>query len=963
MKTIPLPSTLQLGQGGPRFWKSLEEWSHSPDFLPFLHREFPAFASEWDRGIDRRRFLQLMAASLALAGLTACSRQPQEKIVPYARRPEEIIPGIPIFYATTFPHRGYGKGVLARTDMARPTKIEGNPDHPASLGATDIFMQASILGLYDPDRSQTIRHGEDISTWDAFTQFSGERLQDHARDQGAGLFLLTGRTTSPTLGEQLQRLHQRFPKLSWCSYEPTAPTRARSVSGAEAEPLHDLSKADLIVSLDADFLFAGPDNLALTKAFSAKRRDPATDFSRLYVVESAPTITGAKADVRWQRKPSDIVALARELADDILQGIAASSAPVHQLADELRRQRGRSLVIAGDYQPELVHALAFQMNQALGNIGATVDYREAPAPPIPARPLADFIAALQQGAATTLLIAGCNPVYDLPPALGFSKALQRVPHTVHLGLYDDETGAACGWHLPESHYLEAWGDIRTRDGTPSIIQPVIQPLYPGTVSLLEVLSLFVDLPPQAGYDIVRHFWDRQLASAPAGTWERSLNKGIVLVPPLSTPLVTALAPAPEPPAGSPLEILFRPDSSVDDGRFASNAWLQELPRPLSKLTWDNVAMLSPATAESLGVKTGDVLQLEVADASLRAPAWVQPGHADGCVSVTLGYGRTRAGEVANGVGFNAGLLRSSAQEWSRPLTGAKPTGEGHELASTQHHFSMEGRDYIQVESLADYRLDPKKAQEDKPDPPADENLYPPHQYKNHAWAMSIDLNTCTGCNACIVACQAENNIPVVGKDQVGRGREMHWIRVDRYFEGAPEDPAIHFQPVACMQCEDAPCEVVCPVGATVHSSEGLNDMVYNRCVGTRYCSNNCPYKVRRFNFLEYNDFKHPTLALQKNPDVTIRTRGVMEKCTYCVQRIESARITAQKEMRDIRDGDIITACQAACPADAIVFGDINDPASRVARLKALPRNYGLLADLNTRPRTTYLGKVTNPAAA
>jgi molybdopterin-containing oxidoreductase family iron-sulfur binding subunit len=968
MKSRRLPPQVQLDGGGPRFWKSLEEWSHSPDFLPYLHREFPEFASEWDDGISRRRFLKLMAASLALAGLTACSRQPQEKIVPYVRRPEEIIPGRPLYYATTFPHRGYGKGVLVRTEMARPTKIEGNPDHPASLGATDVFMQASILGLYDPDRSQTIRQHSDISTWDALTKFVGTRVEEHEHDQGEGLFLLTGKTTSPTLADQLQRLRTRFPEMSSCSYEPAAPVRARSVSGNDVEPTYDLSKADIIVSLDADFLFDGPSNLILTKAFSKRRRDPAADFNRLYVVESAPSITGAKADVRWQRKPSEVVKFTQQLAAALLQGIPAGAPEIGQLADELRQHRGRSVIMAGDYQPEIVHALAFQLNQALGNIGSTVAYREAPQPSVPTTSLPDFIAALKRGAARTLLIAGVNPIYDLAPALGFPTALARATHSIHLGLYDDETGSLCHWHLPESHYLEAWGDLLAIDGTPSLIQPVIEPLYPDVASQAEVISLFVDLPPKKGYDIVHDFWQRNLAAGVPAAWEHSLNKGVVVGMPSQVlrpvPVVRVRdAPSTDLLKSSDLEILFRPDTAVDDGRFANNAWLQELPRPLTKLTWDNVAMVSLNTAKSLGVTTGDVVRLEAAGQAVDAPVWVQPGHADGCISVTLGYGRSQVGEVANGVGFNAGTLRPDIGTWSHLLTRAQATGARHDLASTQHHFSMEGRDLIQVETLADYQTDPHRAQENKPDPSPEENLYPPFAYKNYAWAMSIDLNTCVGCNACIVACQSENNIPVVGKDQVIKGREMHWIRIDRYFEGEPEDPAMHFQPVACMQCEDAPCEVVCPVGATVHTSEGLNDMVYNRCVGTRYCSNNCPYKVRRFNFLEYSDVTHPTLALQKNPDVTVRSRGVMEKCTYCVQRIESARIDSQKEMRPIRDGEIVTACQAACPADAIVFGNINDPASRVSRLKALLRNYGLLADLNTHPRTTYLAKVTNAPPA
>jgi molybdopterin-containing oxidoreductase family iron-sulfur binding subunit len=733
----------------------LEEWSNSPDFLPYLHREFPEYASEWNDGISRRRFLRLMGASLALAGLTACSRQPQEKLVPYVRRPEEIIPGKPLFYATTFPHRGHGKGVLVRTEMGRPTKIEGNPDHPASLGATDIFMQASVLGLYDPDRSQTVRQGKNISNWDAFTQFAEARVTEHEGDQGAGLFLLTGKVTSPSFSDQLQRLQKRFPQLSWCPYEPAAPVRARSVSGNDVEPVYDLSKAEVILSLDADFLFNGPANLILTKAFSQKRRDPASDFSRLYVVESAPSITGAKADIRLRRKPSEIVAFANELATCVLSGASAVAPEISQIAADLAQHRGRSVIMAGDYQPEMVHALAFQLNQALGNVGSTVEYREAEAPPIPTTSLADFTTALQQGAAKTLLILGANPVYDFPPALKFPAALARVPHSIHLGLYHDETGANCAWHLPESHYLEAWGDILAVDGTPSLIQPVIESLYPETASVLEVVSLFVDLPPQKSYDIVRNYWQRNLSPAVPSAWENSLNKGVVVgrATPPTRELVQALRDAPTdiaaPSSASHLEILFLPDTAVDDGRFANNAWLQELPRPLSKLTWDNVAMLSPAEAKAMGVTTGDVVRLTSGGGSVDAPVWIQPGHADGCISVTLGYGRSRLGEVANGVGFNAGSLRSSLNVWSQPIVSAEVLGSRHELVSTQHHFSMEGRDLIQLETLAEYKIDPRKAQEDMPDPPTEENLYPPVQYKNYAWAMSIDLNTCVGCNACI----------------------------------------------------------------------------------------------------------------------------------------------------------------------------------------------------------------------
>jgi MoCo/4Fe-4S cofactor protein with predicted Tat translocation signal len=978
MKSLPLPPSIELHQGGPRFWRSLDEWSRSPDFLPFLHREFPEHASEWaegEEGFSRRRFLQLMGASLALAGLSGCTRQAQETIVPYVKRPEEIIPGKPIYYATTFPHRGYGKGVIVRTEMGRPIKIEGNPDHPASLGASDVFMQASVLGLYDPDRSQFVRHGKDIATRDDFTQFALGRAAAHEADQGAGLFVLTGRLASPSFFDQMERLHKRFPKMSWCEYEPGAPTWAQAPRAPKIDVVYDLANADVIVSLGADFLQDGPANLINIKAFSARRRDPSKEFNRLYVVESVPSITGAKADRRWSRKPSEIVPFARQLAH-ALTGPGAypddiPSPEVQEIAADLKAHPWKGVIIPGEGQPQVVHEIAQFLNNLLSLGNTVVRYRERPAPRTASIASADFISALRSGAAQTLLIAGVNPIYDLPLELKFAEALGRVPHMVHLGLYDDETGSRCTWHLPESHYLEAWGDILAIDGTPSLIQPMIQPLYPDTMSLLEMMSLFVDLPPRAGYDIVHDFWEARLSlvaniGKEPNTWERSLNKGVVagFAPTPSSDMVATLDDG----WGNPLvakdgelELVIQADAAVDDGRYANNSWLQELPRPLTKLTWDNVAMLSPKTARERGLQMGDVVELTANGQTVDAPIWIQPGHADGCVSVTLGYGRTHVGAVADGVGFNAYKLRAAKPDWSLvTFATLKPTGRTHVLASTQHHFSMEGRDLVRVQTLADYKSDPHGAQEQDPPPDPKDDLYAPYPYKDYAWAMSIDLSSCVGCNACVVACQAENNIPTVGKEQVVRGREMHWIRIDRYFEGAPEDPAMHFQPVPCMQCEQAPCEVVCPVGATVHSSEGLNDMVYNRCVGTRYCSNNCPYKVRRFNFLKFDDETHPTLALQKNPDVTIRTRGVMEKCTYCVQRIESARIDAEKDLRRIRDGEIITACQSACPADAIVFGDKNDPASRVSKLKAQPRDYALLAELNTKPRTTYLAKITNP---
>jgi molybdopterin-containing oxidoreductase family iron-sulfur binding subunit len=644
---------------------------------------------------------------------------------------------------------------------------------------------------------------------------------------------------------------------------------------------------------------------------------------------------------------------------------------VQTVAADLRAHRGRSAVIAGDEQPAVVHALAHAINAALGNVGATVLYTApvAAAPVEHAASLGELIADMDAEQVELLLIAGGNPVVTAPADLGFAERLATVDLRVHLGLYDDETSRLCHWHLPETHYLEAWSDTRAFDGAVTIMQPLIAPLYEGR-SAHEVLAAFAGEPERKGYDLVRAHWRGARGGDDASFerfWRRALHDGVVpdtALPP--TPVALRrdwlepedAAGADE--AGDGLDLQLRLDPTVFDGRFANNGWLQELPKPLTKLTWDNAALVSPATAARLGVASEDVVELVYAGRTLRAPVWVLPGQADRVVTVHLGNGRTRGGRVADGAGFDAYVLRTAAAPWGGPGLEVRPTGERYPLACTQQHHGMEGRHLIREATLADFRADPHVLHEGAHDPPPDMTLYPPHPYEGYAWGMAIDLGACTGCNACVVACQSENNIPVVGKDQVARGREMHWIRIDRYYEGALANPAVRHQPVPCMHCENAPCELVCPVNATVHGDEGLNEMVYNRCVGTRYCSNNCPYKVRRFNFYLYSDWTTESRKLAANPDVTVRSRGVMEKCTYCVQRINQGRIQAKKEDRTIRDGEVVTACQQACPAEAIVFGDINDPESRVARLKKDPRNYTLLADLNTRPRTSYLALVTNP---
>ncbi len=976
---------------GREFWRSLEELSGDPAFQDLLHREFPRHASEWEEGLDRRRFLQLAAASLALAGLSACTRQPLEAIVPYVKLPEEIVPGRPRFFATAATLGGYATGLLVESHEGRPTKIEGNPDHPASLGATDVFAQALVLGLYDPDRSQLLLELGEIRTWSAFVQRLQAALRAQQSQGGAGIRILTGTVTSPTLGDQVRSLVTRFPKARWHQYEPSGRDNvrlgARLAFGESIETRYDFSRADVVLSLDADVLIASPGSLRYARDFADRRRvrGGQARMSRLYMIETSPTATGTLADhrlaIRSVRVPRLAVALVAEL------GVGGTSGSPERLADDearfissaaadLRGHAGRGIVVAGDQAPAAVHALVHAINDRLGNAGSTV-LHSAPVEVEPVDQVAsirELVEDMRAGRVDLLAIIGGNPVFDAPADLGFTEALLKVPLRLRLGLEEDETSEYCHWHIPEAHTLETWTDARAYDGTVTLMQPLIEPLYAGK-SAHELLSAFLDDPPRTGREILRDYWRTTAKAADFESfWRLSLHDGMVpgtaLPPKAATPepgaAARALAAIRQ--AGATeradddglLELNFRPDPTIHDGRFANNGWLQELPKPLSKMTWDNAAYIGPAAAGRLGIASGDVVEIEVEGRKVIAPAWILPGHPDGAATVHFGYGRRKCGRVGAGIGFDAYALRTTGALWSHPGAAIRRTGGRQVLACTQEHFSMEGRDLVRVGTLAEYKDDPEFARKMGEAPPKDSTLYPGFKYEGHAWGVAIDLSACTGCNACVVACVAENNIPVVGKDQVRRGREMHWLRIDRYYEGGPEAADAHHQPVMCMQCEQAPCEVVCPVGATSHSSEGLNDMVYNRCVGTRYCSNNCPYKVRRFNFLQYSDETTPVLKLGRNPDVTVRSRGVMEKCTYCVQRINGARITAEKEERPIKDGEIQTACQQACPTQAIVFGDINDKDSRVSRLKAEPLNYGLLEQLNTRPRTTYLAKLRNP---
>jgi MoCo/4Fe-4S cofactor protein with predicted Tat translocation signal len=985
------------GKTGKQYWRSLEELSGDPRFEEMLHREFPRHASELPAGVDRRKFLQLMGASLALAGLAGCGASPDEKIVPYVRQPENTIPGIPQFYATTMPLAGSAIGLLVEAHEGRPTKVEGNPKHPASLGATDVFAQASVLELYDPDRSQVLTYLGDIRPWSALLGAIETALAEQKTSKGAGLRFLSGTVISPTLAAQMEALLAEYPAAKWHQWESAGrdPVRAGAQMAFDraVNTYYSLEKADVIVSLDSDFLSSGPGWLRYAREFSRRRVPEAPGgMTRLYAVESMPTSTGAKADHRVPLRPSQIVNFTVALAAQLGLAVPRAGDPgvsdewISAVARDLQKYRGASVVIPGDEQPAAVHAAAHAINHALGAVGTTVFYTE----PIEARPmdqlasLVDLANDLDAGRVQTLVILGCNPVYDAPVDLVFGEKLLKAPLRIHLSEYPDETSELCQWHVPMTHFLETWGDARTFDGTASIVQPLIAPLYGGK-SAHEMIAAISKDSVTDSYGIVRRYWQKQMGGGDFETsWRRALNDGVIentrLAPLDLTPQLSALAgamaatAAPASTDGN-CEIAFRPDPTIFDGRFANNTWLEELPKPLTRLTWDNAAMVSPATAQQLGLtytidSTGgehgqiqvDMAEVEFGGRAINAATWILPGMPDGLVALHLGYGRANAGKIATGLGFDAGQVRTSAAPWGSPGARVrKLAGQTYALACVQFHHNMEGREIVRSATLSEYQAHPTFARDAVDVPPPGLTLYPDeHPYNANAWALSIDLNRCVGCNACVVACQSENNIPVVGKDQVMAGREMHWIRIDRYYSGDLENPEMYFQPVTCMQCENAPCEVVCPVGATNHSSEGLNDMVYNRCVGTRYCSDNCPYKVRRFNFLAYADFDTPALKMQRNPEVTVRSRGVMEKCTYCVQRITKGRIAADKEDRAVRDGEIVTACQQACPAEAIIFGNKNDAASRVARLKAGPRDYGLLAELNVRPRTTYLAAVRNP---
>ncbi len=826
------------GKTGPLLWRSLEELADTPEFRACREREFPSGAAEWPATdvIGRRKFLELMGSSLALAGLVGCSR-PREKIVPYVDQPEQIIPGKPLVYATAMPLHGYGRGILVETDMGRPVKIEGNPAHPDSLGATDHFMQAAVLSLWDPDRSQTPYFQARSAKWETFEvpmrsampegktnsiatwrAFEGELLgvlKSAADASGDGLVVLTEPTTSPSLHRQMNELLQRLPRARWCQWAPWASLRQ------PLSPEPDFGRADLIVAIGSDFLIDLPGSLRHTRQFVARRRVLKGQISPncLYVLESTPTLTGAMADYHLCAPPDRIAVVLRQVTGAAGETVSAGEeAFVRKLTADLAGHRGNTLVLAGETEPPEIRQLAEQLGAA-------------PAQPTP-EGLTQLAQDLDAGRVKQLFILGGNPAYTAPADLGFAERLQKAAFTVHLSLYRDETSRLCRWHLPETHFLESWSDLLASDGvTGTILQPAIAPLYDGK-SVHDILSMLLGSFQSSSYDIVRQTWSAGRVSDFESFWEQSVHDGVVTSAPAAAPQSTS-GPEPKAPASSPVTLsagetylLVRLDPTVDDGSWANNGWLQELPKPLTKLTWDNAALVSPVQAQRLGVSNGEVVELRCHGQIVEAPIWVLPGQADRCVTVHLGYGRRHAGSVGNGQGFDAYRLQHSAHPWLRSGLEIRKTDRRYDLVTTQHHYSMRGRDIVRAADVEKFRRDPHFASPELKTRPSLLPAQPTLGPARYAWAMTVDLSTCTGCNACVIACQAENNIAVVGKEQVAIGREMHWIRIDRYFEGSPENPTILHQPVLCMHCEKAPCEIVCPVAATVHNDEGLNTMIY-----------------------------------------------------------------------------------------------------------------------------------------
>ncbi|MBL8047125.1 MAG: TAT-variant-translocated molybdopterin oxidoreductase [Chthonomonas sp.] len=992
-------------KSGPEYWRSFEEVAETPEFHAWVEDEFPNRSSLLD--INRRDLIKFMGASMMLAGLAGCRSLvlPTEKVVPYVTKPEDIIPGRPLQFATVLGHNQSALGVLVTSYEGRPVKVEGNPNHPQSKGRSSSFAQAAILDMYDPDRAREVHKKNFPSTWDQLGRDADAAFTAAAKD-GKAIVILTETIVSPTLKSQITRFQAKYPNAEVMQYDAVSPDNMlegnRMALGQPALTVPSLDGAEVILAVDADLFGDMPDSVRLASEFAAGRGLENTN--RLYAIESTPTLAGAMADHRRAAKPSLVEAYLEALHTAILGG--SGSAPtgvdaafVAKVAADLKGA-GKAVVVAGFSVSAAGHAHVAHINDALSG----VQY-QAPLMPQPGSQLAGLRKLTQQaakGEVGALVILGGDPVYNAPADLKFAEALSKIPFSVHQTEHYNDTSFLTTYQAPCSHVFEGWGDLRSLDGTVSVQQPLIAPLF-NTKTASEMIASLAGRP-RTSHELVKETY---APIAKTAAWDKALHDGVIANSGAPKTMAVTGQPGAAPKPANGLEIAFRPDPTLWDGRYANNGWMQELPKPLTTITWDNPALISPRMADQLGIKDGAHIKVVVGDKSVELPALICVGHADDCITLMIGSGRKEVGSVGHGAGVNVNPVRNSAGFWM--ANGAVELAGGRtDLALTQTHHSMQGRDIVRAFDVEDVR----KGTMDIPEHHFDihTNMYPDTKdefpWDGAQWAMTIDLNLCTGCNACVTACQAENNIPVVGKLQVLKGREMHWIRIDRYYRvGAGNeakdpndqlDPKNHasdvfngdeistvMMPLACMHCEIAPCEPVCPVAATVHSHEGLNQMVYNRCVGTRYCSNNCPYKVRRFNFLNYTDnqgqFMDRTevpytwtvtstekpsgramLKLLNNPNVTVRGRGVMEKCTYCVQRINAARIDAKRDKRAIADGEIITACQGACPTNAIVFGNIADANSVVSKNRKNPRNYFLLEELNTRNRTTYLAKMRNP---
>ncbi|SMF72853.1 prokaryotic molybdopterin-containing oxidoreductase family, iron-sulfur binding subunit [Xaviernesmea oryzae] len=947
------------GRTGRQFWRSLEELTGTAEFRNFMEERLPSLAV---REIDRRTLLKVMGASLALAGLSACKGEADEKAYPYVNMPEGMTLGEARWYATAVGFAGYAQPVLGKTFAGRPVKLEGNPDHPASRGATDAFTQAALLGLYDPGRSQAPRHFDKPADWNAFDAAMAQQAGNLDAVQGDRFRLLTGPTSSPTLLRRIALLMERWPKARWHICDPV-PADGRTAAtemifGRPMEMHAAFERAEVIVSFDDDFLGPGPSQTRNAGLFADRRRmrQQGQGPSRLMVAEPVLSITGSSADRRVAASVDEISTLLQALGAEFGIGSPPDSLSdrhrnwLSQVATALRGAGGRSLVLAGSCHSPDLQALALLINERLGSLGGTLSFSD----PIPAsapdgaRSLDVLAEDMRAGRVTVLAVLGANPVHAAPGDLDFAKAMDRVGLRIHAGLYDDETAALCHWHVPLQHDLESWSDARAVDGSIVLIQPLVRPFF-------DVRSPHVVLENLLGRqandrELVQATWRQAWSADFDDRWRASLDKGFVegSALPLSVPPIVDRAVSAPPVPASGMVLHIRPDAGVWDGALADNAWAQETPRPISKITWGNVVGVSPDFARDRGLANGDEVRVSVAGQSILGAIWIIPGQAAETISLTLGYGRSHRDSIAAGLGYNANILRSTRSPWHIAGAEIEKTGERQPIATTQAHQAMDGFDFVRTVEAEDVQV---ASAGELP------SFYPRRPMEDPSWGMSIDLDLCIGCNACVTACQAENNIPVVGKELVAQGREMHWLRIDHYFEGEADAPKSYHQPVTCMHCEQAPCEMGCPVNAAVHSIDGLNLQVYNRCIGTRTCSSYCPYKVRRFNWFDFTGDDPPSIQAMRNPDVTVRSRGVMEKCTYCVQRIAEARIAADKEGRPIRDGEVVTACQQACPAQAITFGNVADPNSTVSRRKAEARDYALLEEVNTRPRTTYLARI------